>query len=456
MPLMMSHILDWLQSNAEIPEGDVSGVSIDTRTLAPGDLFAALKGGHADGHRFVRQALKKGASAALVSRSYINANENLNIRGRLIGVDDPLTALQNLAARRRAELTVPVIAVTGTNGKTTTKEMIAAVLNAVYRVHKTEGNLNNHIGLPLTILRCPDSVEIMVLEMGMNHPGEIRRLCEIACPTHGVITNVGRGHLGFFESVEAIGRAKAELLESLRNGGKAFINGDDPILLGYRKTVSDTILFGFGESCQVRAENRTRSADRPAMRIHETELALNVPGAHQLYNALAAVAVALDMDIPSDRMASALSAFRSCERRMEKIEAGRIQIFNDAYNANPDSMMAALKTVCGLSGGRCIAILGDMLELGDYSAEAHAELGRQMRSMNIDRFVGIGPEMEKAVQSFNENGSARGSHFRNLPDFLPELGGLIKAGDVVLVKGSRGMHMENIVDYLVKQIETGE
>ncbi|MBN2105666.1 UDP-N-acetylmuramoyl-tripeptide--D-alanyl-D-alanine ligase [bacterium] len=451
MALMIHDILRWLPADVSIPDIPITGVSIDTRTLQSGDLFVALKGEHTDGHQFVDEALKKGACAALVSRSYPGSKQK-----KMIGVENPLKALQDIAAHHRKNFKGPVIAITGSNGKTTTKEMIAGILAPFYRIHKTEGNLNNHIGVPLTILKSSDQTELMVLEMGMNHPGEIRQLCEIARPTHGVIINVGRGHLGFFQSVVEIGRAKAELLESLRDTGTAFINGDDPILRTYRYTAATTIQFGFEKGCQVRAENITQSGDHPAMRIKETEFHLSVPGEHQLYNALAAVAVGLTMHIPLDQMVQNLAAFQSCPQRMEKIEVGGVTILNDVYNANPDSVMAALKTLSDLQASRRIAVLGDMLELGAFSEEEHVILGKQMRSMKIDQFFGVGPEMAKAVQSLNRNGSKRGYHFHHSSDIVPELSGLLHPGDVVLVKGSRLMHMEKIVEKMIEQIESGE
>jgi len=451
MALMIHDILRWLHTDASIPEGPITGVSIDTRSLQPGDLFVALQGEHTDGHQFVDQALEKGACAVLVSKFYPDTKTD-----KIIRVEDPLTALQEIAARRRKRCKGPVIAITGSNGKTTTKEMVAQVLKSTYQIHKTEGNLNNHIGVPLTLLKCPDQIDLMVLEMGMNHHGEIKRLCEIAVPTHGVITNIGRGHMGFFRSVEDIGQAKAELLESLRDSGTAFINGDDPILKLYRQTAANTIQFGFREGCQIRAKNISVSGDCPAMIIDETEFHLNIPGEHQLYNALAAVAVGISLKIPLRHMARSLADFQSCSQRMEKRIRGGVQILNDVYNANPDSMLAALKTLTALQAIRRIAILGDMLELGDFSTREHVELGKQMRFMKIDRFYGVGPEMAKTVQSLNQNGSKRGYHFDHVGDIASELEGQLHPGDAVLVKGSRKMRMERIVDKMTEQIESDE
>jgi len=447
-------IFNWLDLESTFPKTDVTGVTIDSRTVRQNNLFVALKGEHADGHAFVDQALQQGACAALVTADYA-ASVPVSRRNRLIAVEDPLAGLQRMATCFRKTFSGPVIAVTGSNGKTTTKEMVSAVLAVKFHVHKTEGNLNNHIGVPMTLLSCSDKTDIMVVEMGMNHPGEIGNLCRLAEPTHGVITNVGRGHMGFFRSLEDVGKAKAELLEFLKDSGSAFINGDDAILRKYRDVASHTQLFGFDAQCHVRAERLESRGEFPAMRIDGTDVRLKLPGEHQLSNALAATAVGMAMQIPLSAIARTLSELQSFPQRMEKIEVGGIQILNDVYNANPDSMMAAVKTLISMPAQHHIAILGCMKELGKFSVDEHSRLGEWMMSLPLDYFFGVGEDMAIAVQSINRNGRKRGTHALNAADVLAPVMNCIRPGDAVLVKGSRSMRMETVVNGLIEAMKTG-
>lgn len=451
MGLQIKNIIRWLNLDIQIPDAKITGVSIDTRTLRPGNLFVALQGENSDGHDYVVQALEKGACAALVSRTYAAAHSDSL---RLIPVNNPLIALQHIAFSYRQQFKGYVIAITGSNGKTTTKEMVAQLLSRKYRIHKTEGNLNNHIGVPLTILHCPNNADMMVIEMGMNHPGEIKALCAIAKPTHGIITNVGRGHLGFFKSIAAIGRAKAELLDALKESGVAFINGDDPCLVKYRHVAARTVLFGFGKNNQIHAEKMQNPLGQPAMIVDSTEVRLNIPGSHQLYNALAAIAIGRELKISLSDMVQALSLFHSCKQRMEKIEIKEIQILNDAYNANPDSVLAALDTLSEIPAKRHIAILGDMLELGEFSEDEHVFIAKAIKKRKIDVFWGVGPQMKHTFKQLLSNGSFKCIHFNDTKKLMVQLSDQFKPGDAVLIKGSRGMHMENVVDAIINQIKS--
>ena len=452
MPLTIHNILQWLNLDFTLADHPVRDFVIDSRRTEAGDLFIALQGKSADGHEFVRHAFERKACAALVSKDF--AARSPDLLSKLIPVEDPLWALQKLATVRRKQFQNPVIAVTGTNGKTTTKEMIAQVLCEKYRVYKTEGNLNNHIGLPITILRCPDDAEVMVLELGMNHAGELSVLAEIAAPTHGVITNIGRGHLGYFESVEKIGEAKAELLESLRLSGIAFLNGDDTILQKYSRVAARTVLYGFSQNCDISAVMLPGPSDRPAMQITTVNIQLRIPGRHQLYNALAAFAVGLDFSVPPEHIASCLASFQPFSQRMEQINIRGVRILNDTYNANPDSMIAALNTLMGIGAGRTVAILGDMLELGVYSSDQHARLGEMIEKTGPDCFWGVGPEMVHAFKADRMNGTDRRLYFKNLDEAIPGIAGRLKPGDVVLVKGSRGMHMDRLVAAVIDDLKS--
>ncbi|MBN1780201.1 UDP-N-acetylmuramoyl-tripeptide--D-alanyl-D-alanine ligase [bacterium] len=441
----MIRILDIQGTDAH---GPVTGISLDTRSLKPGQLFVALRGGHTDGHDYVAQAFRQGACAAIVASSFAGNTGLPQNTGPLLAVEDPLTALQVLAAHAREAFRGTVIAVTGTNGKTTTREMIARVLSQSYRVHRTAGNLNNHIGVPLSILDCPGDAEIMVLEMGMNHHGEIRRLCEIARPDMGVITNVGRGHLAFFKDVADVARAKAELLESLSGHGTAFVNGDDVHLQPYHGSAFSTVLYGFGEHCDVQAVPRP-SEIGPALSFENILIVLRIPGQVQLYNALAAIAVGRAFQVPTEAMKSALESFQACDMRMQVMTVCSMKIINDVYNANPDSMIAAVRTLTGMKTvSRRIAILGDMLELGTTSVQEHQKLGAWLAGQSVDLFAGVGPGMQRAVESALEAGHEDARAYPDVESILADIDGLTEPGDTVLVKGSRGMHMETVVDAL--------
>jgi UDP-N-acetylmuramoyl-tripeptide--D-alanyl-D-alanine ligase len=452
MSITIHDMLRWLDLDVSLADHPIRDFVIDSRLIEADDLFIALRGESADGHDYVRHALERKASAALVSKRF--ADRSPDLLSRLIPVDDPLQSLQKLAAIRRKQFQHPVIAITGTNGKTTTKEMISRVLSVKYRVHKTEGNLNNHIGLPITILRCPEEAEVMVLELGMNHPGELSALAAIADPTHGVLTNIGHGHLGYFGTVEKIGEAKAELLESLRLSGTAFLNWDDTILRKYGRIAARTIRYGFTSDCDVPAKKLTGSSDRPAMHVAGVEIQLRIPGYHQLYNALAAVAVGLDFSIPAASIASCLADFEPFSQRMEKIEIQGILILNDVYNANLDSMKAALETLKGIRSKRTIAILGDIFELGNFSEDQHVRLGEMVEKIDPSCFWGVGPEMAHAFKSSHLNGTDRRMHFKSLDDAISGITGKLRPGDVVLVKGSRGMHMEKLVVAVIEDLES--
>jgi UDP-N-acetylmuramoyl-tripeptide--D-alanyl-D-alanine ligase len=445
MPVRLKQICDWLHTEKGFPDRKISGVSIDTRTLDPGSLFVALKGQSKDGHDYVDQAFQKGAAAALVSNAYKISSKPERV---LIRIPEPLDALQKLAGAKRGIFHGPVIGITGSNGKTTTKEMTAAVLSGKYIVHKTKGNLNNHIGVPLNILNCPDEADVMVLEMGMNHPGEIKNLCRIAVPTHGVITNIGRGHMAFFRDMEDIARAKAELLDFLKLDGMAFLNGDDPLLMAYHRTVKNTILFGLGSSCHVRADV-SRDGIFPVLHTEKIRIRLNMPGMHQAYNALAALAVGQALHVDKAEIRQALETVRPFNHRLEVIEAGEFTVLDDTYNANPDSMIAALNTLIDYNReGRRVAILGEMLELGDTVSREHVRIGEWIAKHPVDLFLGIGPGMKQAVEAARSIRRMPTGVYPTSREAADEVQKLIEHGDIILVKGSRGVQMEMVVDAL--------
>jgi UDP-N-acetylmuramoyl-tripeptide--D-alanyl-D-alanine ligase len=424
----------------------VGQVTTDSRTVQKDGLFVALKGERFDGHDYVAEAFQKGAAAAVVGKPVPAAP------GLLFSVPDTLRALQDLASYYREKFLFPVIAVTGTNGKTTTKEMTASVLSSHYHVMKTEGNFNNLIGLPLSLFRWTRSGELAVVEMGMNRFGEIRRLCEVARPTHGVVTNVGKGHLEFLGDETGVARAKAELLESLAERGLAFLNGDDPYLRPYRHTAGKTITFGFDKDCDL--VGRDPGVDRfgfPKMSVEGQIIRLSVPGRHNLSNALAAIAVGRTFGIPWPEIQEILWRFKGMDKRGESVRVSGLVILNDTYNANPSSMEQAMLTLRDMGAiRRRVAVLGDMLELGSLGPQEHVRVGELAASLGFDMLYCTGKNMKQAVEAARRSGIRRAEWFdtktRLVKALLPELG----EGDGILVKGSRGMKMEDVVESITQ------
>jgi len=444
--IALSQILSvFHQNNADSKKATVTGVSIDSRNLEPGDLFFALAGEKVDGHDFLRKAFEKGAVAAVVSTEFQYSGEEI-----LIHVSDPLLALQQLAAFYRNQFAIPVLALTGSNGKTTTKEMIGAVLSTQYKVAITPGNLNNHIGLPLSICRWPEDLDMAVLEMGTNHFGEIARLCEIAQPTHALITNIGKGHLEFFGDIKGVARAKKEILEGLPENGTAFLNGDDPGQKLMSEIVKKTITYGFAEACTVQGENEKINTEGfPFMQVQGQKILLQVPGRCNLMNALAAMAVGKEFGIKDENIKKALESFTAANQRMHLIQTGEITILNDCYNANPGSMEQAF-LVCSEMAGypRKIAVLGDMKELGRSAHEEHIALGRSVVSAGFEAIFGTGEEMRLTVEEAKKHGLKDSGWFESTETLLTALKKYLQDQDLILVKGSRSMKMEFIVDSL--------
>jgi UDP-N-acetylmuramoyl-tripeptide--D-alanyl-D-alanine ligase len=343
-----------------------------------------------------------------------------------------------------------VIAVTGTNGKTTTKDMIAAVLRMKFRTAKTEGNLNNHIGVPLSVCAWDGSREAAVIEMGANHFGEIRKLCEIARPTHGVITNIGRAHLEFFGDLEGVARAKSELLDGLADGGRAFLNGDDPVLAAMKTRVPQTVMYGFTDGCSLTGRIvKTEGGGASIVEIEDVRFRIPIPGLHNASNALAAVAVGKAFGVPWDSMREALERFTPPDRRTQVTTVAGVRIYDDTYNANPSSVEQAvlmLKAMPSLK--RPAVVLGDMLELGEQSAEEHRRIGGLVADARPNAFFCTGDGMAAAAEEAKSRGMRNAFHFTSRAELSAALKGWVREGDGVLVKGSRGAAMEDAVEAL--------
>ncbi len=430
-----------------------AGVSIDTRGLRPGDIFFALRGPVRSGEEFVDEAFRRGALAAVVSEAWAAGHPD-TAAGILIRVANTTGALQVLAAHYRRSLRVQVVAITGSNGKTTTKEMTAAILARRYRTAKTQGNFNNDLGVPLTLLAIPEDAEAAVVEMGMNHQGEIRRLAEISRPRVGVVTNVGESHLEFLGSVENVLRAKGELLEYLQPADTAVVNADDPHLMSGSLVVrARTLTFGIDAPADFRASGvEAVSGEGARFALAGHDVRLGVPGREFVYDALAAVAAGTALGVPVDDACEALQGFRPCRMRMETIRAGDATVINDAYNANPASVRAALRTLGGIAArGRRIAVLGDMLELGQHSSRLHFEVGEAVGQSAVDRLFTVGTHSREIQSGALSQGlpADNGRHSEETEEALEVLRRTVAKGDVILVKGSRGCRMETIAEGLV-------
>lgn len=432
-----------------------NGVSIDSRTIGENELFVALKGARFDGHDFVDEALKRGAGAIVSDPPKVPLG-----KGTLIHVEDTLRALQEIARSRRQAQGVTVVGVTGTNGKTSTKEMICAIAKLRGPVLCSSGNLNNQIGLPLNLLRLAGE-DLCVLEMGASKKGDIRELCEISLPDYGVITNIGPAHLEGFGSIETVRDTKLELMEFANVIG---LNGDDAMLSavirGLPERPARTILtFGIAQDAQVMAKNIVMGdLSAPAAGITSFDLhiggrmsariVLKVPGMFNVYNALAAATVAHALGVPPDGIGEGLAEFRGVPMRLELKKMKGAVVISDMYNANPASMEEALKELVRVRGRRAIAVLGDMLELGAYAETAHRTLGSWLADLRVDVFVGVGPLMRAAVEEFSSRTDSSRSAYaledaRGARDVLDQI---LAEGDTVLVKGSRAMRMEQIVE----------
>jgi UDP-N-acetylmuramoyl-tripeptide--D-alanyl-D-alanine ligase len=438
------------------------GVSTDTRTIASGELFIALKGENFDGHEFVGAAAERGAAAAMVDQDWA-AGRSSGLP--LLTVADTRLALGYLGASWRARFDIPLIGVTGSNGKTTVKEMIAAILRAralsdgydpELAVLATTGNLNNDIGLPLMLLRLHGSHRAAVIEMGMNHPGEIAYLTRLAQPTVALVNNAQRAHLAGLGGVAEVARAKGEIFDGLREGGTAVINADDAFSPLWREMNAGrrTLTFGLDQAADVRGRAEPKalgsllSIDTPQGAI---EVALAVPGLHNARNALAATAAALAAGATPDAVSAGLTSFGGVKGRLQvRPAAAGAVLIDDSYNANPDSVRAAIDVLAS-TPGRKILVLGDMGEIGGQAGQFHDEVGGYAKSQGVDQLFALGEHSELAARNFGAGGQHFGSIEALLEALSPQLGG----DTVVLVKGSRFMRMERVADAVADDGKSG-
>ena len=428
------------------PDAMVTGWSVDSRTLQAGDLFFALRGPVNDGHAHVAEVFEKGAVAAVVE-------DATGFESRILRVDDTLLALQQLAEWGRREWRGDVVAVTGSAGKTTTKDVIAEMLATGMAAAKNQGNLNNHVGLPLSLLRLEETARVAVLEMGMNHAGEIRDLAAIARPDVGVVTNVGYAHIENFESVEGIAAAKRELVEALGDRGTAVLNADDQRVAAFAAVHhGPTVLYGQSTSAQVRAEDvayaRGDGAPGVRFRVGAVRFESALSGRHSVSNLLAGIAVAGVYGIAPERLREKVRELTPGKMRGERLQHNGVLIFNDCYNSNPDAVRAMLEVVRDTPARRRIAVLGEMLELGRWAEPLHRDVGDYAAVCGFDVLVGIRGAACYMVDAVKRAGlTADAAFFFDDPQ---EAGRLVRTlaqpGDVILFKGSRGVHVERALE----------
>lgn len=439
-------------------EGEVSGslrgVALDTRTLQKGDLFFALKAAR-DGHEFVQTAFEQGACAVVVE-------QDVKEKGQVLKVRDTLEALSKLAAWFRSRWNGRVVAISGSNGKTTTKEMTASVLGTSVSTLKSPGTWNNQLGVPLALLKLESQYKACVLEMGMNAHGELRNLSEIAKPDVAILTNIGPAHLEKFGSIDEVAKAKGELFESLSENGVAIVNEDDSRIqkLSLKIPAKKIRISMKNEQAEVYGKIKHKRSDgcfdiQVKYGDQSIGLSTSFMGQHNIYNLLCALGAALAFEIPSAKLQSGINSVKKVEMRLQVIHLNNeIQVINDCYNANPSSMSAALDVSKGLAHSRCLAVLSDMMELGEYAPRAHRDLGIKVARLSYDHLFVMGQYSNDYIQGAIQGGLSEAKITRSLnhEGLATELLRTVQPGDTILVKGSRGMKMEKVTEKLRQEL----
>jgi len=441
MTLDLQEVARAMRAAGNPPAVKVTGWSVDTRTQNAGDLYFALRGPNHDGHDFVGAAVAQGAAGVVVERRTGAPNE--------LVVSDTLEALQELAAWARANWGGTVVGVTGSAGKTTTKDAIAQLLAVELPVGKTVGNFNNHVGVPLSILSLEDGCRAAVLEIGMNHAGEIRRLAAIAKPNIGVVTNVGYAHAEYFDSIEGVAAAKRELIEALPRDGVAVLNADDPRVAEFRGAhPGRSVTFGFSEGADVRGEAAQFSADGARFRAAGVDFETGLAGRHAVMNLLAAIAVAGVLGIAPERLREAVRTIASGKMRGQRSEHNGMVVWNDCYNSNPEAAQSMIDVLRETPAASRIAVLGEMLELGRAGEELHRQVGRYAAEHGINWLIGVRGQARAMVEAAAAAGLPRGrARFFEDPAEAGEFARLTAGpGDAILFKGSRGVKVERAIE----------
>jgi len=454
-PLTLSQIAQF--AGASLLSGDgsvaINRVSTDSRTIKAGELFVALRGENFEGHDFVEACAKAGVTGALVD---IDWPGSVPRNFALLRAADTLRAYQNLAANYRRSLALKVLAITGSNGKTSTKDFAASVLRRRFRVTKTEGNFNNHVGLPRTILEATSEDEVAVWEIGMNHPGEIAALSRIAEPDAAIITNIGVAHIEFMGSREAIATEKGALAEAVTPQGTVILNADDPFSKRIAARTRAKVIFAGTTGGAVRAIEIRQSAEGAEFTIvegaHRCRAQLPVAGSHMVQNALLAIAAGRAFGLSIEECAAGLTSAPLTKARLQIKEIGGVQFLDDSYNANPDSMKAALRTLVELdTEGKRIAVLGEMRELGAESDRGHREIGETAATLGVNQLITIGDAAELIAEGARTAGMAKVSSVRSTSEAARLLGEMAEPGDLVLIKGSRAARTEEVIEQFGSQ-----
>lgn len=432
----------------------LSDIITDTRKITKGVLFVALKGERFNGETFAAEAVAKGAAAVMVSTQ---CPEDLlsDLKAPVLKVKDTLQAYQQLAHAWRMRFELPVIAVTGSNGKTTTKDLTAAVLSGRWQVLKTQANFNNEIGLPLTLLQLTAAHQAAVVEIGMRGLGQIAAMAPMAAPSIGIVTNVGETHMELLGSLENIAKAKSELVEAIPAGGTVILNADNAFVAAMHvkaKAGVRVLTFGIEKTADVQGEAIRTEGQTTKFMAHfqqeRHEFTLPMVGRHNVYNALAAIAVGVSLGFTAEEMQRGLDAMEATKMRFECKTIGAYQVINDAYNASPMSMTAAIETLAEVAKGRKIAVMGDMLELGAVSVEAHMNVGRELAAKKVDALLTRGEMGEYIARGAEEGGLQSVYRCASHEEAGKVLQKILQPGDTILFKGSRGMQMEKIIDLL--------
>jgi UDP-N-acetylmuramoyl-tripeptide--D-alanyl-D-alanine ligase len=432
------------------PEADIdlAKISTDSRVIGKGEFFLALKGPNFDGADFLEEVFKKGATGAIITK---RPSQHIYGGKVLIQVDDTTSALQHIARHHRMKFHIPVIGVTGSSGKTTVKEMIASALSTKYNVLKNEGTKNNHIGVPQTLLKLNASNDIVVLELGTNHHGEIRLLSKIARPTVAVITVIGPSHLEYLKDLEGVFQAKKEIMDHMEDDGLLILNGDDEFLARIRNTRFTLVRFGFNKTNDFRATSLSIDGDKISFQLdYSAHFKLRLIGSHNVYNALAAIAVATSFGIGEKALKKALLVYRPSNLRLNLIKVNGIDVINDSYNSNPLSMKLALEALKIYPARNRWVVSGDMLELGKKARHFHESLGALVSQSGARGLVTFGRYSKYTYLSAKRFGMPKDSvwHCKSHDEAACILKKVAKKGDAILVKGSRGMKMERVVEKL--------
>lgn len=454
-PLSILQIAE--HSGAKLEQGDgktvIERISTDSRTIKKGELFVALRGENFDGHKFIEATAKAGAAGAIVDLKW---NGKAPAKFAIIRAEDTLLAYQNLAANYRKALSIKVLAITGSNGKTSTKDFAASVLGRKFRVTKTQGNFNNHVGLPRTILEATSKDEVAVWEIGMNHPGEVAPLARIAAPNAAIITNIGVAHIEFMGTREAIAKEKGVLAEAVAAEGAVILNADDPFSKGIAERARAHVIFAGTKEGTVRAADIQQSAGGSEFTIiegaHRCRAQLPVPGLHMVQNALLAVAAGRAFGLSLEEAAAGLAGAPLTKARLQIKEVNGVQFLDDSYNANPDSMKAALQTLVELDAdGKKIAVLGEMRELGTETERGHEEVGEAAAAFGIDHLIGIGEMGAIISRAAGKAGLKKSNVVGSTSEAAELLLEIAAPGDLILIKGSRLARTEDVIEAFAKQ-----